>query len=883
MSEYRFPILVTIIISCLLTQWSSIYAQNNNKGTGHISLQVKNMPMHDVLSLIEHQCQYKFAYNTTLIAKQKEVTFDVKNAFLTELLQLLFKDGYISYTIIDNQIVLLEALKPKKITISGYIKDSLSGESLPGVIVFLPSTKAGTLSNSYGFYSMTIDEYDNLDLIVSFLGYKRNYQKVNAHRNLIMNFNLSKKEILLNPIIINADSPNDNVRRSQLGKMEIPIEMIKTPTAIIGNGDILNSIQMLPGVMAGFDGKAGYFVRGGNADQNLIQLDEATLYNPNHLFGLVSIINTSVIKSTTLLKGGFPVSFGDNLSSVLDITMNDGNNKQNGGNIQLGTIVGGVTLFGPIVSQKASYLISARRSTLDLIFKPMNIKNYYSDYYFYDVNAKLNFQLSQKDHFFLSIYQGRDNSSYSRDTLDKGAINYGVNFGNQSLTLRWNHLYSQKLFSNTSLVYSDYFQSLTASQQQYYAQLYSGIKNINIKSDLNYYPNPNHKISVGFNYLFQTLAPASVSDQAISTSSIITIDPSAIPVKNTYRLAGYFSDDIKISSKFSAYLGARIPFFYKYNVQYLNIEPRLAFLYMLNPTTSIKLAYSVMHQYVHLVQSYNSSFPAEIWIGSSNLVKPESSQQISAGIFKNFNDNMFQTSLEVYYKEMGNQILFRGGEQPSLTTDIEQMLIFGKSQSYGTELFIRKLTGKLTGWLAYTNSYASQQFDSLNLGKSFPFANDRRHSFNVSAVYEINKHWKISSNFILASGRAFTLDESILPVTTDSNPLFNHRKPAKAAGKDKGSNNGTGSTTVKSAPEILQNNYRLAPYNRLDFSIRYNSRKKLRHRILETDWVFSVYNVYARPNTFFAYRSIDPVTKIPIARQVSFYPIIPSISYNLTF
>lgn len=881
MSEYKLSILVRILILCLIVHSGSVYAQKSKAVDGPVTLKVKNMSMQSVLSLIEYQCSYKFAYNTTLILKQKDVTLDIKDVLLTELLPLLFRDTYISYTIIDKQIVLQEIPSPKKVTISGYIKDSISGESLPGVIVYLPATKSGAISNSYSFYSMTVNEADSLELMVSFLGYKRKYLKVNAHNSLFLNFNLIQDEIQLEPVIINKDAPNDNLKKDQLGKIEIPIEMVKISPAITGNGDVLSSIQMLPGVIVGLDGRSGYFVRGGNADQNLIQLDEATLYNPNHLFGLVSIINTSVIKSTTLLKGGFPASFGGNLSSVLDITMNDGNNQQTGGNIQLGAIVSGATLSGPIVSQKSSFLISARRSTIDLLLKPIDTKNYYSDYYFYDLNAKLNFQLSQKDRFFLSLYQGRDYSSYTRDTLDKGAINYGVNFGNQAVTLRWNHLYSPKLFSNTSLIYSSYFQSLSASQQQYYAQLYSGIRNIDFKTDLNYYPKPNHRISVGFNYLYQALIPASISDQAMSTNSIITIDPSAIPVKNTYRLAGYFSDDMKLSSKFSAYLGIRIPFFYKYNAQYINIEPRLALLYMVNPTTSLKLAYTQMHQYIHLVQSYNSSFPAEIWVGSSKLVKPENSQQISAGIFKNFNDNMFQTSLEVYYKEMGHQMLFRGGAQPSLTTDIEQMLIFGKSHSYGAELLIRKSAGKLTGWLAYTYSYAYQQFDSLNLGKTFPFANDRRHCFYVSGSYQIDKHWKISSNLLLASGSVYTLDESVSSTTTGSNPLFTHGNSGKATGKGKG--NGAGNTTTNTTTQVLQNNYQLAPYNRLDISIRYNMKRKLAHRVLETEWVFSVYNVYARSNTFFAYRSIDPVTKLPIVRQVSFFPIIPSISYNLMF
>jgi hypothetical protein len=377
--------------------------------------------------------------------------------------------------------------------------------------------------------------------------------------------------------------------------------------------------------------------------------------------------------------------------------------------------------------------------------------------------------------------------------------------------------------------------------------------------------------------------PASVSDKELSTSSILTINPSSIPEKHSYRLAIYLDDEIKIGQRLQVYVGARLPLFYNSSIQYVNIEPRISLLYLTSPSSGIKLTYTQMDQYLHQVKSYNASFPAEIWIGSSKTIKPENSRQASAGVYKIFSGNMFRTSLEVYYKEMGNQLLFKGGVQPTITSDIENTLIFGKGQSYGTELSVQKVKGKLTGWLAYTFSYANQQFDSLNLGKPFPFANDRRHCLYISAAYAINQHWVASSNLIITSGSAFTLKKNVSSTTTGSgdNPLYDEGSTETTSPDGSGDTSGDGSEGT--ATQTVQNNYRLDPYNRLDLSISYKKQKQLAHRTLETEWVFSVYNVYARPNTFFAYRSIDPVTKLPVVKQVSFFPIIPSITYRLKF
>lgn len=851
-------------------------AQEKKPVNTRVTIRVKDRPFQEVLAIIESRTPFKFAYSTDLVRQLKNVSLTAADVSLQDLLTILLRETSLTYHIIGDQVVLQNSVLPSSITISGYIKDSRTGELLIGASIYVPAAAMGISSNNYGFFSITIPSADSIELDISYVGYKSLLLKVNTRNNLTSSFELEHNygQEETNKLIVSKDKREDNVLKNQSSLIEMSADMIITPPSVSGNGDVISSVEMLPGVQAGIDGTPGYFVRGGNTGQNLILLDEATLYNPSHIFGLVGIFNPPAIKYATLIKGGFPASYGDHVSSVLDVAMKDGSNQQSGGIIEMGSLSSGATLFGPLQTGKSSFLISARRSTTDLLLRPLLHRNYLSNYYFYDVNAKLNFQLTPGDRLLLSFYNGRDNNTYSTDSTDVAGINYSMHFGNTASTVRWNHQFSGKLFSNTSLEYNHYHQFLSATQQGYFAQLYSGIRDINAKTDFTWYLSPAHKISAGADYLHQTLYPASISGQVSSRTSSGGIIPSGIPPKSGTRLAVYTSDDIKFGPRFQVYAGVRFPYYFKPGVQYLTIEPRLSLLYLIDPTTSVKVSYASMHQYIHLVQSYNSSFPAEIWIGSSNIVRPQASREVSAGLFKNFNENSIQTSLEFYYRRMDNQPLFGGATTPAIDNTIENQLIFGKGWSYGAEVFARKNRGRWTGWLSYTLAYAYQHFDSLNLGKSFPFAYDRRHMLDLSTGYAITKHWKIAANFVIASGRAFTLstDTSASP---DNNPLYGNRGRGRARGR--GRNQDSTSYGIK------VNDYRLSPYDRLDLSIRYKKSRNIGHKVLETEWIFSVYNVYARHNTSFVYRTIDPSTRQVIAKEVPLVPVIPSITYSLKF
>lgn len=872
--------ILLFLLACISAGPS--FAQDSVLARTLVTVTLKDASFSEALSVIETRIPYKFAYRSELAAGQKPVSITAVRMPLPDLLHQVLQGTSLTWRVIGDQIVLqaAETLEtPSRVTLSGYIRDAQTGELLVGASISIPGSHTGILSNNYGFYSLTIPPSDTLLLQISYVGYKPLLGKVNATVTGTFSFQLvhNDEQEQIGKLVVAKDKREDNVKKNQTALIDLSSDMIVAAPSAAGAGDLVGSVEMLPGVQAGIDGSPGYFVRGGNAGQNLILLDDATLYNPSHMFGLVGIFNPPTVKYASLMKGGFPAAYGDHISSVLDVVMKDGSNQQTGGTVQMGTVTSAATLYGPLGTDKSSYLVSARRSMTDLLLRPLLDSNYFMNYYFYDVNAKLSFQLSSKDRLLLSFYSGRDNNTYSGNSSDTTGIDYSMHYGNTAFMLRWNHQYSGKLFSHSSVEYNRYHQFLSASQEGFFAQLYSGITDIDARTELNWYPSPSHTITAGADYLYQTLYPASLSGQTPPPDSAVSIVPSGIPPKSGDRVAVYVSDNVKLGQRWQLYLGVRTPYFFKTDARYFSVEPRLSLLYLIDATTSVKVSFTDMHQYIHLVQSYNSSFPAEIWIGSSNVVRPETSREVSAGLFKNFSDNIFQTSLECYYKQMGNQLLFGGVDTPVIDNSIEKQLIFGRGWSYGAEFFVRKNRGKWTGWLAYTLAWANQQFDSLNEGQAFPFAYDRRQMLDLSTAYSLSPHWRIAANFLVASGRAFSLspDSSyILDPGPGRSALYDN--PGRGQGRGRGQNHG-GSWYV------VANNYRLSPYNRLDLNVEYVKKRNIGHRVLETEWIFSVYNVYARPNNSFVYRTLDPATDKVIAKQLPLIPVVPSITYSLKF
>jgi len=741
-----------------------------------------------------------------------------------------------------------------KHTLSGTITDAETGEALIGAAIYITALQKGAITNTYGFYSITFSSQDSVSVVFSYVGYKPQVKKIPFIKSHRIDVQLNAGEGLLDEVVIEAQRPDENVQRAQMGTMDIPVTRIGELPVILGETDILKVVQLLPGIQSGNEGTTGFFVRGGNADQNLVQLDEATVYNPNHLFGLFSTFNSRALNNVTLIKGGFPAQYGGRLSSILHVTMKEGNNREMKGSGGIGLITSQFSLEGPLKKSKASFIVSGRRTYIDLLARPFTAPGNRSNYHFYDINAKLNWKPGERDRIFFSYFNGRDNAEY-KETV---GIFYKVLFGNATATLRWNHLFGQKLFLNTSVVFNQYDQNIETVQNNSFSQVFSGINDKGAKAEFQYLPNLNHTILFGAHYTNHGFL--SKGKSGAQSSGNQSLDIGAIPAKYFDEMALYLNDEIEINKSVSASLGVRAPAFISSRVEYFKVEPRATVKVSVGPTASIKGAYTVMNQFLHLVPSSTASVPTNVWVPSSTKTKPQLSEQFSVGFFKNFEQNKYEASLEFYYKTMGNQVLFPGGNQLVESLDVDTALVYGKGWSKGFELFIKKSTGRFTGWASYTLSKTDQQFPDLNFGRRFPFQYDRRHSISLVGTYVLNKRWTFSGVFVYSSGNAFTLPVGRISVANGGS-LFE------------------GNYFVYEG----KNNSRLPAYHRLDVSAIYKKERKIFGKKYDSEWVLGFYNLYSRNNPYFVYLYVDHNENKPKAKQVSLLPIIPSVSYNFKF
>lgn len=763
----------------------------------------------------------------------------------------------------------------KKYTLSGYIKDAASGETLIGASLSVKGK--GINSNQYGFYSITLVEGD-YSFICSFVGYKSQQFKINLKADSLVNFSLLSGTALSEEVIVTAKKRDNNIKNAQMGKVTLPIEQIKSIPAFLGEVDLLKVVQLLPGIRNAGEGSAGIYVRGGGPDQNLIMLDDAVVYNTGHLFGFFSIFNSDAIKNVSLIKGGMPAQYGGRLSSVLDISMKEGNNQQYQMEGGIGLIASRFSLQGPIKKDKSSFIISARRTYVDAVAKPFISKSsqfYGSGYYFYDLNAKLNYKFSEKDRLYLSGYFGRDVFDFVNG---RQSLNVNIPWGNATGSLRWNHVFNNKLFANTTAVYNDYKFSFNAAQDNFAVKLASGIRDLSLKQDFDFYPFSNHKLKFGALYTYHRFTPSVVSGRQDS----IQFNPLNAQVKFAHEAALYVQDDWEINDKWNINAGLRYSGFqqigaykiYQTDINgnrtdstifkkgepvktYGGLEPRLTIRYSINEETSVKASVTHNLQYIHLVSNAGTTLPTDLWVPSTYKVKPQTSWLYAAGLFKNFKNNMFETSLELYFKDMQNQIEYKEGYTPNSIDDTENEFVFGKGWSYGSEIFVNKVKGRLTGWVGYTLSWTWRKFVDLNFGEKYPAKYDRRNDLSVVAMYKLNDRWKISGTFVYGTGNAATLPQRFYIV---------------------------GGVLTQEYSRI--NQYRLPAYHRMDLSAILQGKKNDKRK-LKTEWVFSLYNTYSRQNPYFIYydqtgNPYDGTLQIQ-AKQVSIFPVIPAVTWNFKF
>lgn len=768
----------------------------------------------------------------------------------------------ISLLIILTTFVLSQLFAQDKFTLSGHVKDASSGEELFGATIYVQELKSGGSTNAYGFYSLTIPK-GKYYIRYSYIGFESNTIVVDLTENQVTDVELVTMESTLNEVIIKGEADNENIRSTEMGVIKMDIKEIRKIPVLFGEQDIIKTLTLMPGVSTGGEGKGGFYVRGGNTDQNLILLDEAPVYNASHFMGFFSVFNSDAIKDMKLYKAGIPAKFGGRLSSVLDVHMKDGNQKKYSVSGGLGIISSRLTVEGPIVKDKGSFIVSGRRTYADIVYALIDPDFKDMDLYFYDLNAKANYKIGDKDRIFISGYFGKDKL---------GTENFGFNWGNTTGTLRWNHLFNSRLFSNTSLIYSSYDYEIKINSDNSEFRITSGIEDYHFKQDFTFFANTKNTVKFGMDVIYHTFKPGDLISQGELEFDNIIIDK-----KHAFESGLYISNEQKIGSRIMFDYGIRLSMFnevgpgsvYQYDengniisqedyekgdviCNYLVPEPRFAISYILNEKSSVKASYQRNAQYIHLLSASTSDNPTDVWVPSSKLIKPEKANQYSVGYFRNFFDNTFETSVEVYYKDMNDLVDYKDGANVLLNEHVEADLVFGIGRSYGVELLFKKRLGKFTGWLGYTLSKTEHKFDEINDGTWFSARQDRTHDVSVVGMYVINDKIDVSATWIYYTGDAVTMPSGQYLIDGNIVPLFTER-----------------------------NGYRMPDYHRLDLSL---TLKGMQTSKFQSSWNFSIYNVYARENAYsisFEESETNPGTMESI--QFSLFSIIPSVTWNFKF
>lgn len=749
-------------------------------------------------------------------------------------------------------------------SIYGTVSDQSTGESLTGATVLIESkSKAGAVTNAYGYYSILVPQ-GQYKLRVQYMGYDTKEFYVSAYENKLVNIELAEKAVQLDNITVRSEKPDRNISSIESGSVTINPKQIENIPVFFGEADILKTIQLMPGIKPAGEGSSGFHVRGGGIDQNLILLDEAPVYNPSHLLGFFSVFNSEAIRDVSMMKGFIPAEYGGKASSVLDIKMKEGNKKDYQLSGSIGLISSNLTLEGPIQNERSSFMISGRRTYADLFLKLSgndDLKK--SSLYFFDLNMKTNFRINERNRLFLSGYWGRDNFGFS----DR----FGFDWGSKTATLRWNHIFSERLFLNSSLIFSDYSYDINIMGDSKVI-MRSEIRDFNLKEDFTFYKNARTTVKFGANIIYHNFVPGEIIPGENSAYNALDI-----PDRKAIETAVYYSKTKTVSPNFKFYYGLRMALFtnigpgdfyilddqgevrdtvthngFKLVKTQGGPEPRLGFNYQINRSSSIKASATRIYQFVHLLSNSTVSSPTDVWLPSSNNVKPQMADQVSLGLFKNFNKNRYESSLELYYKNMSNLIDYKNGADLIFNSTVEAELVFGKGYSYGAEWMLKKNYGKLNGWISYTWSKTMHQFDAINNGKEFPARHDRTHDLSIVGTYQLSNKWTVSATWVYSTGEAITFPAGRYSIDGQTVGYYTER-----------------------------NGYRMPDYHRLDLGLSWHRKKSRR---FESSWNFSVYNAYARDNAYYIYfRESENNPEKQEAVQVSLFKIIPSVSYKFKF
>lgn len=819
-----------------------------------------------LLKQITEKTGVSFSYKSTIISLDEAIQIKEGEQTIQSILDQIFAGKNIEYIELNNQIIFRKKEKKStKRTISGYVKEKGSGELLLGVNIYSPALQVGTSTNTYGFYSLTIPaSQDSITIIYSYVGYQSISINLAIDEPIEKNVDLAPME--LHEVIVEDTRIEKESEAIQMSKIDIPITQIKSIPAFLGEKDVLKVLQLMPGVQKGSEGSSGIYVRGGGPDQNLLILDDAVVYNAMHLFGFFSVFNGDALKSVELIKGGFPARYGGRLSSVIDMNMKDGNKEKIHGEGGIGLIASRLTLEGPLLKNKSSFLISGRRTYADLLIKPFLSKDEKFGYYFYDLNTKVNYDINGKNKIYLSSYFGRDRFLADMRDQDSRTITT-IGWGNATATFRWNHQFTNKIFSNTSIIFSDYNFRISSDDRNgnrgYYLEYNSGIRDIAVKYDMDFLPSTQHTIKMGVMSTHHLFTPsASVAKiEGNYQDTPFTIPPNE--KLEAIEIGIYMEDLYKINSHLKINPGLRLSNFLVDTKSYFLFEPRFGASYQFNKDWTIKGSYASMNQYIHLLSNSGIGLPTDLWVPTTNKIAPQHSEQIALGFVKDINQISATLSVEGYYKQMNRIITYKEGANFlqvldfNPTTEVKSWqdnIVQGNGVSYGAEFLLQKKVGRFSGWIGYTLSWTIVQFDEINFGRPYYARYDRRHDISLVGIYEITPKITVSATWVYGTGNAITMPLSNYVIEYPSKSLYSTEKKYTYYGDEK-------------------NSFRMAPYHRLDLGIQFHKKMK-RH---ERTWEFSIYNAYSRQNPYFYYIDGNKL------KQVSIFPIIPSFSYNFKF
>lgn len=864
----RTRITRIIFISLFFLSVAQIQAQQPRETK--VSLSFKNANLTDILKHLETITPFRFQASADLIDPVRNININVSNQPLDKVLQQLLSPANLRYVQSGNNIIIRKSevrnganTKIANATVHGAVRSQRTGETVIGATVSVVETGAATITNEYGFFSLTMPRGD-YSLLISAVGMQTLETDISLSADTEKQILLTEDTTSLEAVTVTATS-SSNVRGPQMGVEKINVKDVKNIPVIFGERDILKSMQLLPGIKQVAEGGSGFYVRGGAADQNLILLDEAPVYNASHLLGFFSTFNSDAIKNVTLYKGGMPANYGGRLSSVVDIKMNDGNNQDLSVSGGIGLIASRLNIEGPVQKNKSSFLVSGRRTYADLFLKLLGDSSLKTaKLNFYDLNAKCNFILGNKDRLYLSGYFGRD--VLGQENLA------GIDWGNATATLRWNHVFNKKLFSNTSLIFSNYDYRIRINSESTDYRILSRIRDWNVKEEMQWYAGSGSTVNFGLNMIYHTIRPGEIS-VAGNTGTVTQ----GLPDRYSYENAVYAAHSYKPSDRFSLTYGLRVSFFsivgggdyYKLDdagevvdtieyakgevvKTYVNAEPRISIGYELGNSSSVKASYTRNSQNLHLISNSTAGSPTDKWVASTNIIKPEIADQVAVGWYKTLNNDRYELSTEVYYKDMKNQIDYRNGAKVFTNEPIETQLLYGKGRAYGLELLMKKKAGRLSGWLSYTLSKTERKINGINEGRWYNARQDRTHDISIVGMYQLNSKWVLGATWVYYTGDAVTYPSG--KYTLDGEVYFYYSE---------------------------RNGYRMPAYHRLDLSAtRYLKKTKN----FSSELSFSLFNAYGHANAYqITFREGKDDPNITEAVQTSLFTFVPSISWNFKF